>query len=246
MDLLLGRQPWIQDSLRRRHLAGPANPSRDGVVRPVLLVDGRLALSASQMGLLPRRQEGPAADRIRGAHRSRAPPGRSRGVPRQHRRPGRVHSRGAAGAGTVQADRPGAGRRPRDDHSARITALGGETGLGWLTALRGPAIKKLAAAEGPLQPTLFDQDDLAEITHPDYTGGRLIACRNPFPGRRTSPKRDVRLRATEDANPPATEDGLAPAIAAVHAGRLSGADRIGLRVGKIINRYKMAKHFDVA
>jgi transposase len=64
--------------------------------------------------------------------------------------------------------------------SARIDALREHTELGWLTCLRAPAIAKLAADDGPLQMTLFDQQDLAEITHPDYPGERLIACRNPL------------------------------------------------------------------
>src|SRR6478672_1370692 len=67
--------------------------------------------------------------------------------------------------------------------SARITALGeltdAGTGFGWITALRAPAIATLAAADGPLQMSLFDAQDLAEISHPDYPGERLIACRNP-------------------------------------------------------------------
>jgi hypothetical protein len=122
--------------------------------------------------------------------------------------------------------------------AARIDALRNKTHLGWLTALRAPAIKQLATAGGPLQPTLFDQHNLAEITHPDYPDERLIACRNPFLAEERARKRGELLAATEDL--------LAPVRAAVTAGRLHGADRIGLRVGKLINTYKMAKHFDLA
>jgi hypothetical protein len=123
--------------------------------------------------------------------------------------------------------------------TARIAAVRADPGseLGWLTALRAPAIKALAAQGGPLQPTLFDQHHLAEISHPDYPGERLIACRNPFLAAERARKRTELLAASEDA--------LAPVTAAVTAGRLTGADRIGLRVGKIINRYKMAKHFQL-
>jgi DDE family transposase len=123
--------------------------------------------------------------------------------------------------------------------SARIAAIRADTesSLGWLTALRAPAIKALAAQGGPLQPTLFDQQNLAEITHPDYPGERLVACRNPFLAVERARKRGELLQATEDT--------LAPVIAAVAAGRLTGADQIGLKVGKIINTYKMAKHFEV-
>lgn len=124
--------------------------------------------------------------------------------------------------------------------NARIAAVRGDPGsnLGWLTALRAPAIKALAADGGPLQPTLFDEHDLAEISHPDYPGERLVACRNPFLAEERARKRIELLDATENL--------LAPVLAAVAAGRLAGGDRIGLRVGKIINRYKMAKHFQVA
>jgi hypothetical protein len=110
--------------------------------------------------------------------------------------------------------------------------------LGWLTALRAPAIKKLAAEGGPLQPTLFDEQNLAEITHPDYPDERLIACRNPFLAQERARERDELLAATETL--------LAPVTAAVEAGRLAGADQIGLKVGKLVNTYKMAKHFDAA
>jgi hypothetical protein len=130
--------------------------------------------------------------------------------------------------------------------SARIDAIRADNDstaseLGWLTALRAPAIKALAADGGPLQPTLFDQQDLAEIAHPDYPGERLVACRNPFLADERARKRGEQLAATETTLAPV----LAPVLAAVEAGRLRGADRIGLKVGHLINTYKMAKHFDV-
>jgi hypothetical protein len=122
--------------------------------------------------------------------------------------------------------------------SARIEALKQLGGLSWITALRAPAIAKLAADDGPLQLSLFDTVDLAEITHPDYPGERLIACRNPALATERARKREALLAATEAA--------LAPIATAVAAGRLAGADRIGVKVGKLIDRYKMAKHFTVA
>ncbi len=109
------------------------------------------------------------------------------------------------------------------------------TDFGWITALRAPAIAKLAAEQGPLQLSLFDQQDLAEIAHPDFPGERLIACRNPLLAAERARKRNDLLTATEDA--------LAPIIARVTAGRLSGADAIGVAVGKVIGKHKMAKHF---
>lgn len=119
---------------------------------------------------------------------------------------------------------------------ARISALREVGSLGWLTCLRAPQIAALVRDDGPLQLSLFDQSDLAELSHPDYPGERLIACRNPLLAQERARKRSELLKATEEA--------LAPIVHAVQTGRLVGADRIGLKVGKVINRYKMAKHFE--
>jgi hypothetical protein len=105
--------------------------------------------------------------------------------------------------------------------AARIGALRADTDLGWVTALRAPAIQALATADGPLQPTLFDQQGLAEISHPDYPGERLIACRNPFLAAERARKRQALLAATEAE--------LAKVAAQVTAGKLRDPDKIGLR-----------------
>jgi hypothetical protein len=107
----------------------------------------------------------------------------------------------------------------------------------WITALRAPAIRKLMAEDGPLQLSLFDQQDLAEITSPDFPGERLIACRNPVLAADRARKREDLLQATQKL--------LAPIIARVRAGRLTGAGPIGVEVGKVIGMYKTAKHFAV-
>jgi hypothetical protein len=107
----------------------------------------------------------------------------------------------------------------------------------WITALRAPAIRKLMADDGPLQLSLFDQQDLAEITSADFPGERLIACRNPALAADRARKRDELLAATEKL--------LAPVIARVQAGRLTGAGPIGVEVGKVISRYKTGKHLAV-
>jgi hypothetical protein len=120
--------------------------------------------------------------------------------------------------------------------SARIEALRGLGGISWVTCLRAPAIKALAE-EGVIQLSLFDEANLAEITHPDYPGERLVACRNPALAAERARKRTELLDATEGL--------LAPIAAAVEAGRLKGSDKIGLRVGRELNRRKMAKHFEV-
>jgi hypothetical protein len=108
---------------------------------------------------------------------------------------------------------------------------------GWITALRAPAIKKLLADDGPLQLSLFDEQDLAEITSPDFPGERLIACRNPVLAGERARKREALLAATEKK--------LAPVIARVAAGRLAGAAAIGVAVGREVNAYNVAKHLDV-
>ena len=130
--------------------------------------------------------------------------------------------------------------------SARIAALNqledgtqrpAADAYGWITALRAPAIRKLMADDGPLQLSLFDQQDLAEITSPDYPGERLIACRNPVLAADRARTRQDLLAATEKL--------LAPVITRVQAGRLTGAGPIGIEVGKVISRYKTGKHFAV-
>jgi hypothetical protein len=108
---------------------------------------------------------------------------------------------------------------------------------GWITALRAPAIRKLMADDGPLQPSLFDQQDLAEITSPDFPGERLVACRNPVLAADRARKREDLLAATEKLT--------APLITRVQAGKLASAGLIGVEVGKVISRYKTAKHFAV-
>jgi hypothetical protein len=109
--------------------------------------------------------------------------------------------------------------------------------LDWITALRAPAIQALATDDGPLQLSLFDQRDLAEITSPDYPGERLIVCRNPALAEERARKRGALLDATE-------QDLLAIQVRVRRKRRpLKGAAAIGEAVGAVLNRKKMAKHF---
>jgi hypothetical protein len=119
--------------------------------------------------------------------------------------------------------------------SARVKALKEVPGMAWITCLRAPAIKKLAEAGGPLQMSLFDDQDLAEISSPDYPGERLIACCNPFLAAERAAHRQRLLAATEAE--------LAKIEGMVTAGRLSDPARIGVRAGKVINKRKVGKHF---
>jgi len=117
-----------------------------------------------------------------------------------------------------------------------IDALRAEAGLQWITALKSGSLRVLAS-EGALQLGLFDERNLFEFTHADYPGERLVACRNPELAKRRAHKRQALLEATVAL--------LEPIRLRVAAGRLKGQDRIGLCVGKVLNRYKVGKHFDL-
>ena len=121
---------------------------------------------------------------------------------------------------------------------ARIDAEIAPAGLDWITALRAPAIRALVEA-GTLQMSLFDQRDMAAITSPDYPGERLIICRNPDLARERARKRQELLAATEE--------DLAVIAAAVERARkpLRGEAEIALKVGAVVNRHKVAKHFEL-
>jgi len=124
--------------------------------------------------------------------------------------------------------------------SARIEQTLRPAGLDWITALRAPAIKQLAAAGGPLQPSLFDHRDMAEITSPDYPGERLVVCKNPLLAEERARKRAELLAAAEK--------DLARIAARVRRARrpLRGAAAIGQAVGAVLGRRHMAKHFQIS
>jgi hypothetical protein len=111
-------------------------------------------------------------------------------------------------------------------------------GLDWITALRAPQVKKLVR-DGDLQLTLFDTQDLAEITSPDFPGERLVACMNPFLEAERARKRESLLAATE-----ADLAKIAAACARVRA-PLRGQDKIAVRVDRVLNRRKVGKHFTI-
>ena len=244
MDWLEDRQDAIEAGLARRHLAPDANPARmalfdlssswlEGSHCPLAARgysrDGKKGRLQIEYGLLTDPAGRPAAVRVF--------PGNT-GDP-------------AAFTQIVQVVRDTFGLAKMvmvGDRgmitSARIAALNQQEDgtprtdpYDWITALRAPAIKKLMADGGPLQLSLFDQQDLAEITSPDFPGERLIACRNPVLAADRARKREDLLQATEKL--------LAPVITRVQAGRLAGAGPTGVEVGKVISKYKTAKHFHV-
>jgi hypothetical protein len=244
MDWLASRQDGIEAGLARRHLAPDTNPARmalfdlssswlEGSCCPLAARgysrDGKKGKLQIEYGLLTDPDGRPVAVRVF--------PG-STGDPAaftqivqvvrdkfQLRDMVMVGDRGMITSARIAALNQAGDGTPRPDP------------YGWITALRAPAIRKLMAEDGPLQLSLFDQQDLAEITSDDFPGERLIACRNPVLAAERARKREDLLAATEKL--------LAPIAARVAAGRLAGAAAIGVEVGKVIAKYKTAKHFQL-
>lgn len=119
---------------------------------------------------------------------------------------------------------------------ANIEALAAADGVDWITALKAPQVKKLAKT-GPLQASLFDQLNLAEITSEQFPGERLVVCRNPLVAAERTRKREELLAATEAE--------LAPIADRVKRATLNDAGAIGLAVGPAVKRFRMKKHFDL-
>jgi hypothetical protein len=244
MDWLGSRQDTIEAALARRHLAPAANPSKmalfdlssswlEGRCCPLAARgysrDGKKGKLQIEYGLLTDPEGRPVAVRVfpgntgdPGAFTAIADVVRKKfGLAQMVM----VGDRGMITSARIQA------LNQLQDGTARPDPYG------WITALRAPAIKKLMAEDGPLQLSLFDQQDLAEITSPDFPGERLIACRNPVLAADRARKREDLLAATEKL--------LTPLLARVQAGRLTGAGPIGVEVGKVISRYKTGKHFEI-
>ena len=238
MDWLQARQDAIEKKLARRHLAPEANPRRmalfdlssswlEGRCCPLgargYSRDGKKGNIQIEYGLLTDPQGRPVAVRV--FEGDTADPAAFTEIA------GVVHKDFGLRKMIMAGDRGMI-------TSARIDALQElDDKYGWITALRAPAIRKLMADDGPLQLSLFDEQDLAEITSPDFPGERLVACRNPALADERARKREALLSATEKL--------LAPIAARVAAGRLTGAAEIGKKVGEVIGKYKMAKHLEV-
>jgi DDE family transposase len=117
---------------------------------------------------------------------------------------------------------------------ANLDALREADGVGWITALKAPQVKRLARM-GAFQPSLFDEVNLAEISADEYPGERLVVCRNPLVATERARKREALLDATEAE--------LAPIAERVRRGTLHDAAQIGLAVGQVIKRFRVKKHF---
>jgi len=221
MDWLVGRQEAIETKLVRTHLSGGVNPDRlalfdlssswvTGRCCPLAargyFRDGKKGLPQIEYGLLTDSAGRPVAVRVLPGNT--ADPSAfttiAQGVKDTFKLKDMVM---VADRGMIT--------------SARVQELRELGGFGWVTALRAPAIAALAVDDGPLQMSMFDQVDFAEITNPDHPGERLVACRNPALATERARKRLALLEATD------TE--LSKITAAVAAGRLAGAGKIGVQ-----------------
>ncbi len=243
MDWLEHRQDAIEAGLARRHLAPEPNPARmalfdlssswlEGSRCPLAARgysrDGKKGKLQIEYGLLTDPEGRPAAVRVFPGNTG--DPGAFTAIVDVVRKKFGLEQMVMVGdRGMITSARIRA-LNQREDGTQR------PDGYGWITALRAPAIKKLMADDGPLQLSLFDQQDLAEITSPDFPGERLIACRNPVLAADRARTREDLLAATEKL--------LAPVMARVRR-PLAGAGPIGVEVGKVISTYKTGKHFAV-
>ena len=243
MDWLAGQQDSVEAGLAARHLSTAANPSRQALFdlssswmegRHCPLAargysrDGKKGKLQIEYGLLTDPEGRPVAVRVFPG--STGDPGAFTAIADVVRKKFGLQEMVMAGDRGMITSARIAALNQFEDGTARPDPYG------WITALRAPAIRKLIADDGPLQLSLFDQQDLAEITSPDFPGERLIACRNPVLAADRARTRDELLAATEKL--------LAPIIARVQAW-LTGAAEIGIEVGKVISRYKTGKHFAV-
>ena len=244
MDWLEHRQDAIEAELARRHLAPQANPARmalfdlssswlEGSHCPLAARgysrDGKKGKLQIEYGLLTDPEGRPVAVRVFPGNTG--DPGAFTEIVKVVREKFGLQEMVMVGdRGMITSARIRA-LNQLEDRTQRPDAYG------WITALRAPAIRKLMAEGGPLQLSLFDQQDLAEITSPDFPGERLVACRNPVLAADRARTREDLLAATEKL--------LAPIIARVRSGKLTGAGPIGVEVGKVISRYKTGKHFAV-
>jgi hypothetical protein len=232
MDWLLTRQPAIEEKLARRHLGENSLVLYDvsssfyhGRHCPLARYghsrDGKKGLPIIVYGLLTDDAGRPVAVEVYAGNTSDP-----KTVPDQVRK---LRERFGLERVVLVGDR---GMLTQ----AQIDVLRSEPGLGWISALRSTAIRKLLN-EGPLQSSLFDTKNLAEIRSPDFPGERLFACYNPLLAERRRQKREALLVKTEEALQRLTQE-----VARRRQHPLP-REAIGLKAGRVLNRWKMAKHF---
>ena len=232
LDWLGERQQAIERRLARRHLGDGSHVLYDvsssyfeGRTCPLLALgysrDGRRGMPQIVYGLLLDRQGRPLAIEVfpGGLHDDKTLPSQI----------AKLRARFGLTTLVLVVDRGMATK-------ANLETLAAQPGLGWITALKAPQVKKLVK-EGSLQLSLFDEQNLAEIASADYPGERLVVCCNPLVAAERARTREDLLQATEAA--------LAPIKARVDAGTLTGATAIALAVGQLISRRKVKKHFEL-
>ena len=232
LDWLLQRQEQIERRLARRHLEEGAHVLYDvsssyfeGRTCPLLALgysrDGRRGMPQIIYGLLCDREGRPLAIELfpGGLHDDKTLPAQI----------AKLRARFGLETLVLIVDRGMATK-------ANLETLAAAQGIGWVTALKAPQLRRLVT-QGALQLSLFDEQNLGEIASADYPGERLVVCRNPLVAAERARKREDLLAATEAA--------LAPIKQRVEAGSLVGAAQIALAVGQLINTRKMKKHFQL-
>jgi hypothetical protein len=232
LDWLAERQERIEQRLARRHLANGdlvfydlSSSYFEGRTCPLAALgysrDGRRGTPQIVYGLMTDRAGKPIAVQV------------FDGATHDHQTVGvqlhRLNGRFGLGQVVLVADRGMVTR-------ANLDALAAADGVDWITALKAPQVKKLAKT-GYLQPSLFDEVNLAEITSEQFPGERLVVCRNPLVAAERARKRSELLRATEAE--------LEHVRGRVERGTLTDAGRIGLAVGEVVKRFRMKKHFEL-
>ena len=232
MDWLLEQQPKMESALARRHLAegglvlydltsvymegGKCELARRGYSR-----DGKRGLPQVEFGLITNREGCPVAVDVFSGNTA-DPNTVAAQVDKLKNRFGVADVVLVGDRGMLT--------------SARIEALKEVGGIGWISALRSVQIEALVNS-GDLQLSLFDERNLVEISSPRFPGERLVVCKNPALAQDRARKREELLLATEAE--------LDKVVEAGRAGRLQSKDSTGLRVGKLLGRFKVGKHFQL-
>jgi transposase len=232
LDWLAERQPHIEARLARRHLAAGelalydlSSSYFEGRTCPLAALgysrDGRRGTLQIVYGLLTDRAGRPVAVEVfhGNVHDHQT-------VPAQLEK---LRARFGLAQVVLVADRGMVTR-------ANLQAIRDREGIEWITALKAPQVKRLART-GAFQPSLFDEQNLAEITSDEFPGERLMVCRNPLVAQERARKREALLEATEA--------DLEPIRERVAAGRLTDPAAIGLAVGEVIKRHRVKKHFTI-
>lgn len=232
MDWILERQDKIQNKLAARHLKKDGLALYDlsssyfeGTTCPLAKIgycrDGKKGLLQVNYGLLTDQRGCPVAISVYDGNTSDA----ETIMPEIDR----IKNKFAIGTFVIVGDRGMISQKT-------VNEIKTKDGVDWITALKSGAIRALIE-DKTLQPQLFDERNLFEFTSPEHPGERLVACRNPELAKLRAHKRQSLIEATERE--------LAKVQTMVGSGKLTGKDKIGVRTGRVVNKYKVAKHFEL-